>query len=153
MRIRWHWGTGMALAYTAFALSTLGFVVFAMSRPATLVSVEYYRQALAHDRRLEAEANARALGPALDVHLSADRTRVVLQLPGEHSPVARGTVTLYRPSDPSADRVVPLSLDANGAQRIPLEGLPTGRWRLLLEWSAEGRPYYVEQAFETGERR
>lgn len=48
MTIRLHWGTGIALAYTTFALATIGFVVFAMQRPVDLVSADYYADALRH---------------------------------------------------------------------------------------------------------
>ncbi len=149
MSIRLHWGTGMALVYVAFAFSTLGFVAFAMSRPPTLVSPEYYGRGLTHDRRMEAAANARALGPALGARLAADGTAVVLHLPANQASSARGTVTLYRASDAAADRTIPIVLDAGGTQRVPLDGLAAGRWRLQVEWAADGRPYYYEQPLET----
>ena len=148
MSIRLHWGTGMALVYIAFALATLGFVAFAMGRPPTLVSPEYYGHGLAHDRRMEAAANARALGPALEARLAADGTAVVLHLPTSQAALARGTLTLYRASDAGADRVVPLSLAPDATQRVSLEGLAAGRWRLQVEWTVDGRPYYYERPLE-----
>jgi hypothetical protein len=148
MRLRLHWGTGMALAYIAFALSTLGFVAFAMGRPPTLVSPEYYGRGLAHDQRIEAAANARALGPEIGARLSADRTTIVLYLPASQAASARGTVTLYRASDAGADRVAPLSLDAAGTQLVSLDGLAAGHWRLQVEWTVDGRPYYWERPLE-----
>ena len=44
MKIRVHWGVAVAVFYTAFALSTVGFVAFAMTRDVDLVSVDYYQQ-------------------------------------------------------------------------------------------------------------
>jgi hypothetical protein len=139
----------MALVYLTFALGTLGFVAFAMGRPPTLVSPEYYGHGLAHDQRIEAAANARALGPEIGARLSADGTAIVLYLPASHAASARGTVTLYRASDAGADRVVPLSLDPDATQRVPLEGLAPGRWRLQVEWTVRGRPYYYERPWDT----
>lgn len=143
-----NWGTGMALVYTAFALSTLGFVAFAMGRPPTLVSPEYYGRGLAHDQRIEAAANARALGSAIGAGLSADGTAVVLHLPANQAVSARGTVTLYRASDAGADTVAPLSLDTAGTQHVSLDGLAAGHWRLQVEWTVDGRPYYWERPLE-----
>jgi hypothetical protein len=148
MRIRLHWGTGVALVYSAFALGTLGFVAFAMGRPPTLVSPQYYGRALAHDQRMAAAANARTLGPAPDVRLTTDGTEMVLQLPASHAASARGTLTLYRASDAGADRVVALSLAPDGRQRVSLDGLAGGRWRVQVEWTVDGRPYYYERPFD-----
>lgn len=139
-----HWGTAMAAAYTAFAVATLGFVAFAMGRPAPLVSPEYYSRGLAHDQRLDAAANARALGPALDMTLAGSASAIDLRVPAAHAPSAQGLVTLYRPSDAAADRTVPLAVDADGHQRISMDGVPRGRWRLQVEWTAGGRAYYRE---------
>ena len=145
MKIPLNWGTGIALTYTAFALSTVGFVGFAMGRPESLVSPQYYQRALGQDRRIEAVANAGALGPALDSRVFDDGAIVVLQLPRAQSATAHGTVTLYRPSDATADQVMPLTLDQDGTQRVSLRGLGPGRWRLQVEWVADGRPYYYER--------
>jgi hypothetical protein len=73
----------------------------------------------------------------------------VLYLPASHAASARGTVTLYRASDAGADRVVPLSLAPDATQRVPLEGLAPGRWRLQVEWTVRGRPYYYERPWDT----
>jgi nitrogen fixation protein FixH len=62
------------------------------------------------------------------------------------APAVTGTVTLYRPSDRTADRVVPLSLDAEGRQQIRVEGPAAhGRWTVKLAWRAGQREFYREQ--------
>jgi hypothetical protein len=70
---------------------------------------------------------------------------LVLSLPAAHAASATGTVTLYRPSDASADRVLPLAIDPAGRQPIALDGLARGRWLLQVRWSAQGRHYYYEE--------
>lgn len=143
MRIRWNWGTGIALVYVAFATATTGFVAFAMSRPVDLVSADYYEQSLRLDARMAAERNANALNPAPAIDLSGPRTLTVV-LPPAHAASATGTVTLYRPSDARADRVRPLALDTAGRQEIPLDAVAPGRWIVQLRWSAAGLSYYIE---------
>ena len=41
MKLRMHWGVAVAVFYTIFALGTVGFVAFAMTRDVELVSVDY----------------------------------------------------------------------------------------------------------------
>lgn len=143
--MRFNWGTGIALTYTAFVLATSAFVAFAMERHVDLVSPDYYARALQLDRRIAAERNAAALGDRLIVSQTAPRAAIV-GLPADQTAVASGTVTLYRASDARADRHLPIALDAAGRQHVSLDGLLAGRWLLQVEWSARGRDYFVERA-------
>ena len=142
MRPPLNWGTGIALIYGVFASSTIGFVVFAMSQPVDLVSADYYQRALRADRQIEALANTRVLGEAFRVVPDVKGRALTLTLPTTPSTVS-GTVTLYRPSDASADRQVPLR-PVGGAQVVSLDGLQRGRWIAKVEWTADGAPFYYE---------
>lgn len=146
MKIRFHWGAGVALLYIAFASATLGFVIFAIAHPAALVSHDYYREATRHDRRIEATANGREAGA--DVVMETDakgRPMATLRMaPQQHG--GAGTITWYRPSDASFDRTVPLAVDEQGVQRIAVEDLPAGHWRVKVEWELDGRPFYLERS-------
>lgn len=149
--MRFHWGAGVALLYSAFATATVGFVVFAIANPAALVSDDYYREATRHDRRIEATANARAAGADVTIETDARGTPVaVLNMASAHHGRAEGTVTWYRPSDASFDRTVSLAVDADGAQRIALDDFPAGHWRVKVEWELDGRPFYVERSVMVG---
>jgi nitrogen fixation protein FixH len=143
-RIPFNWGTAITLVYTCFAAATTGFVAFAMSRPVELVTPEYYAESLRQNERMQAERNAQALRPGAAVAQSAGRL-VAVSLPIDHARNARGTVTLYRPSDSTADRLFQLAVDSNGRQYLSLDGLATGRWIVQVRWSDGDRDYYVEQ--------
>jgi len=143
MRIRLHWGAAIVVVYTAFAAATTAFVAFAIARPVNLVSDDYYAQSLQLDQRMEAERNTRALRPQPAV-VQSGAEAVALSLPHADGAVT-GTVTFYRASDASADRVHPLAIDSDGRQEIATGTLAKGRWVVQIKWSAEGRAYYFEQ--------
>ena len=143
MTLKWNWGTGIALAYSAFALSTMGFVTFAMRRPVSLVSDDYYEQSLREDAKRDAVANAASLGSRVAL-TRIDDGNLVVHLPAEQAGAA-GSLTLYRASDAARDRVVPLVLRADGTQLVPLHGLEAGRWLAQLRWTVNGHAYYTEQ--------
>jgi nitrogen fixation protein FixH len=143
MKLRMHWGLAVAMFYTAFALSTVGFVAFAMTRDVDLVSEDYYARALAHDRHMQAVANGDAIGTTATVTVASGQVR--LHLPEAMVPDTRGTATLYRASDARADRAVALRPSADGAIVIPTTGLAPGRWQLRIQWSSGGRDYYLER--------
>jgi nitrogen fixation protein FixH len=143
VRLRMHWGVAVALFYSVFALSTVGFVVYAMSRDVNLVSEDYYARALAHDGRVQALANADALGAGVGATVAAEHVRV--RVPAAMASLVRGTVTLYRPADARADRTVALVPAADGTQSLTIAGLAPGLWRLQMQWSADGHDYYAER--------
>lgn len=145
MTLRLNWGTGIALAYTTFALATMGFVAFAMTKNVDLVSPEYYARSLEHDARMAAVANAAALGAALEVVVQSEDRTVQVRWPVAMAAHVQGTATLYRPSNAALDRSMALAPDPEGRQQFPLDGLASGHWRLQLEWTAQGVTYYAER--------
>jgi nitrogen fixation protein FixH len=143
--MRWiNWGLAVAVVYTLFAASTLGFVAFAMSHPVQLVSPDYYERSLQQDHRAAAAERARALGDRLRLDLDGPGGVLDVALPSEASVGVRGAITFYRPSDVHADRTVVLVPDAAGRQRVSVAGLARGRWLVRLEWVAGGRAYFRE---------
>jgi hypothetical protein len=145
MRIRIHWGIAVAMFYTLFALSTVGFVVFAMTQDVELVSADYYARGLQHDVHMQAVANADAIDRDLRVEVRAGAGDVIVHWPAAMAPLVRGTATLYRPADARADRVVPLVPGADGTQAVSTAGLARGHWRLQLQWRVDERDYYTER--------
>jgi hypothetical protein len=143
MKLRVNWAVGVVATYVVFAAGTTGFALYAMNRPVDLVSADYYEQSLQEDRQMQAVRNARDLGGAVSIVQTGDREVVVSLPPGHGS--ATGRITLYRPSDSSADRVFALTTDADRRQSIPLSGLRAGAWSLQLRWTAQGRDFYLEQ--------
>jgi nitrogen fixation protein FixH len=142
-----HWGIGIGLSYVLFAGATVAFVVFALGQQVELVSPDYYGQSLTYDRRIEATRHAAELGPAVQCALAGEGRTLVVTLPRDQASAA-GTLTMYRPSGGGTDRVLPLAVDASGAQRVSLAGLARGRWVLKMEWQARGRAYYREEAMD-----
>jgi hypothetical protein len=142
--MRISWGVGITAMYIVFALATSGFVAFAMSRPVSLVSPDYYAESLREDLHLAAIRNARGLGKAVAVtYNGVDRIQLVV--PASHARAAQGSVTLYRPSDAAADRTLPLTPSATGDQNVDVRGLARGLWIVQLRWSLDAKEYYVEQ--------
>ncbi|MEZ5320258.1 MAG: FixH family protein [Vicinamibacterales bacterium] len=144
MAVRWNWGTGIALVYAVFASGTIGFAVYAMSQPVDLVSEDYYARSLVHDARLAAIDRVDALGDTFAIRFDPTTDAVTVAWPPAMAGRARGTITLYRPSDASADRVVPLAPAADGRQQVSLLGAATGHWVVQVQWTADGLDFYAE---------
>lgn len=145
MKIRFHLGVAVVAFYVVFALSTVGFVAFAMSQDVDLVSDDYYARGLEHDQHMQAAANAEALGATFGIRVDREAHLVRLQFPTSMAPQLRGTATLYRPASAQQDRAVPLAPGADGTMTLPTTGLAAGHWRLQVQWHADGRDFYAER--------
>lgn len=142
--MKWNWGAGIAAAYIAFAAATSGFVVFAMSRPVSLVRPDYYAESLREDQLMAARTNAHLLGSA--VSITNERRDVLrLSVPRNAGAAISGSVTMYRASDPAADRTFTFTPDAGGVQNLTVSQLGSGHWIVKLHWATAGRDYDVEQ--------
>jgi hypothetical protein len=142
--MKWNWGAGIAASYIAFAAATSGFVVFAMRRPVSLVRPDYYAASLHEDQLMAARSNAHLLGPAVSI-TNEGRDVVRLAVPRNAGVAITGSVTMYRASDPAADRTFPFSPDARGVQNLTVSRLASGHWIVKLHWATAGRDYDVEQ--------
>lgn len=145
--MKWNWGTAIAAAYITFALATTTFVTFAMSRSVDLVRADYYAESLRQDEHLQAIDNAYRLGSAAAIidRTGADTHSVEIALPPSQRGTARGTITLYRPSNAAADRRINLSIDPAGRQLVAIPAVARGLWIVQLAWTADGREFYLER--------
>ena len=140
-----NWGSGIAAVYTAFAVSTVAFVMFAMDHPVDLVSADYYARSLEVDARQAARVRAASL-IGFGIEITGDGRQVTVEWPPEQRGHVQGTATLYRPANSAEDRVVALAPDSGGRQTISLADGPAGRVVVQVSWEAGGQTYYVDRA-------
>jgi nitrogen fixation protein FixH len=141
-----NWGTGIVLAFIGFISFILFFVVrMNMDSNANhdLVTEDYYKDALNHQTEINAEVNANN-----HEKITLERTAEGLLL---HFPEninfkkAKGTVSLYRPSNKQLDFDLPVSL-SNTNLLIPDKRLLDGRWDIKITWSHDGQDYLQKES-------
>ena len=137
-----NWGKGLALALIAFAGMMAWFVVMASRNPSPLVTEEYYEKELVFQQRIDHTARANALSTSVHIQLTTDGA--VLEFPAElNGKAITGELTLLRPNDPRADRVVQVAATNGTFEEHDLDLWP-GRYNAALEWTVEGEQYYTE---------
>jgi hypothetical protein len=126
-RHRWPWllicGPAAVLAAGAVTLW------LAVSSADGLVAEDYYKQGLAINKRIAREEEARRLGVSASVVLRDERIHV--ELKGQ-SPEAL-FVHLAHATRAGYDVRLRLAPVGAGAYEAPLESLPRGRWRVVIE--------------------
>lgn len=139
------WARGIVLAILVFACGTLGMVGIALSTSTDLVSADYYQREIDFQQQIDRQERTLALPEGVDWRLRLGENNLTLSFPlGHFGEAPSGIIRLYRPDDASLDHDVVIELDADGRQQIPMTGLAAGRWRVHIEWVADGQQYYSE---------
>lgn len=142
-----NWGTSIVLAFIGFIGFILFFVVrMSMDNKANhdLVTEEYYKQELAYQKEIDAEANAKNL--ANPIKIEKTNNGLLLKFPkileGQN---IQGTVSLYRPSNKHLDFDLPVSL-SNTHLLIPDKRLLGGRWDIKIIWEHKGKEFLHKES-------
>jgi hypothetical protein len=137
-----NWGWRIAIIYTAFAVSTVGFVTFAMSEKVELVRTDYYEHSLKHDSTNAAKARGASIADQVVFETVSNELRV--RLP-HGQPGAKGTLQLYRPNNSGMDKV--FDLDDSGVT-VDIDELTTGKYNVVIEWRFGLDTYRMDRTIE-----
>lgn len=103
----------------------------ALSTDEALVRDDYYKEGLAINQRLEAEANARARG--IEAQLRYDAATLAIELQIAAAPAPELTLTIVHPTDDERDQAVVLQAAGNGLYRGKVGAALDGKRYILLE--------------------
>jgi hypothetical protein len=140
--MKFNWGTGIVLAFAAFIVFILYFVVLSTRDPASnhdLVTEDYYKKELKYQEDLDAARNLEKIEGGVTARITDKGLQI--EFPGIMDPEKiAGKVSLYRPSNKQLDFETPIQL-SNKQLLIPKSRLLDGRWDIRVYWTYEGKPY------------
>lgn len=144
--MRLNWGWRIAIVYTLFALGTLSFVGFALTKEVDLVRPDYYEHSLRHDETMAARSRADALQPVVTATYDAQTGRISVSMPGT---MVGSTVqvSLYHASSTTDDVAAFATLDRNGLCSVSVGTLRSAPWNLTLRWQHAGQWYEAVRPF------
>lgn len=141
-----RWPLGIVLVIAIFLLTMLSVAGYLMMQDVNLVTEKYYEKELGYQTRIRAMERTRALGTEAGIVTTAGA--VIVQYPRSMAGMAgEGHVVLYRPSERTSDRSLPIVADTAARQVIPFAPLASGLWRIQVQWTMRGEDYYMEQPF------
>ena len=145
---KFNWGTGIVVAFVLF-ISLILYFVIKTSADSTyeydLVTEDYYKEELKYQEKIDKLTNSKSLKNNLFIEKLAEGIFIKFPKEFEHKDI-QGIVYLYRPSNQSLDREIPLSL-SNSTLHIPNKVLVDGRWDIHVEWSYKDIKYLTIQSF------
>ena len=144
IKTRTIWPYAIIAVFVLFA-GYIGYMVQrAMRTSVDLVSADYYQQELAYQQRMESVARTAALPAPVQLRYEAAAQRLTLRLPAAMaSQAVQGEIHFFRPSDQKLDFRLPLQAGPN--QQFNTAKMQAGYWRVRLDFTADGQPYFVEK--------
>jgi len=141
-----NWGRGVWLMFGGFVIFILGCVAFASMQRFDLVAPDYYAQQIDYQTQIDKNARTANLTERPRIEFRAGDRSLAVSFPTAFDPTqTEGTIRLFRPSNSSWDRSVPIALDAAGTQIIPGDKLVRGYWKVKVDWQSNGESFYFEQ--------
>jgi hypothetical protein len=140
--MRFHWGVGIAVLYSVFALATLAMVFYSTTQREDLVSADYYDKEMKYEEHIRTVNRTQKL--LSGVTWEVKNNVVAIRFPQLMDKKCTGVIRFYRPSDGSKDFNVAIAPSAEGLQIVSLEAQEQGMWRIKIEWKMDTDAYFNE---------
>ena len=138
------WGWKITILYSGFVIMILTFVIASTQQEFHLVTEDYYAEEIAYQNRIDRTKAALALSDPMAIRLVAQDGVIEIDYPDEQRTPA-GEIHLYRPDNARHDQKIAIAPDADHRQRLSLQGLKPGLWKVQVTWQANGQEFYKEQ--------
>ncbi len=143
MKIKWNWGTKLAIWIVVFIVFMLTLVYMTTTHEENLVEKDYYPKGINYQTRIDAIENANSINAVFVAN--QDENNIIIDMPNIQ--VDTGTVLFFRPSGNSLNRTYEIVMTEEKKMVLPKSNFKHGKYILKINWFSEGKEYYVEQVF------
>lgn len=143
MKINWGWG--IAIFFSIFVVSLVYFVIKSTTYDNSLVEKDYYAKDIAYQEHYDKLKNSSALKKDLSITELPQKEAVRLQFPTDLGKPS-GTIHFFNPAKSELDFTLDIAADTNQSQLIPIADLKKGLWKVKVDWQADGKAFYKEEA-------
>lgn len=126
-----------------FAVFIGSIVAISMRQDVNLVSRTYYQDELAYQQKLDRKNNTEQLLVKPEITF-VENAYLKVYFP-EARFIEQGELQLFRPSSDKLDQQFKLSASADSVQMFRVSNLRPGAYRVKMEWTMEGKEYYLEK--------
>jgi hypothetical protein len=137
-----NWGKWIVVAFIFFAAFIATLVTVCLRQDISLVSSAYYQEELAYQQQIERATNALNLAEQPSIRLVQPG---VVEVDFQRQQPEQGKLQLFCPSNAAMDRAFDLKPAADSLRQFDVHGLQRGMYRARMQWTAQGKEFYVEQ--------
>lgn len=135
-----NWGYKIAIFFSAFISFMLFMLYQCIQQDFDLVAEDYYAKEVSFQEQIDRQNNVASLSQKPSWAIQSNY--FLLSFP---NPLSQGKITFFRPSDDALDFEVPLQLNQQQQQQIPLDKFKRGIYNVQLSWSDSQKDYYIEK--------
>lgn len=139
------WPTSIVVFFALAITFIITFIAWAVRQREDLVSADYYEREVRYQSQLDTLNRSQAIATRTVITFELAEQTIVINLPEAKTAGATGSIHLYRPSDARLDQELPLTLSADGTQRLDAKQLRDGLWKVRVKWNANGQDYFLDQ--------
>ncbi|MDF1612241.1 FixH family protein [Stygiobacter electus] len=144
MKLKFNWGTGIALTYILFLIAILTMVFIFMNQDVALETNDYYAKGLEYQSQIDKIERTKNLTEQLEILNKNDQ--IVFNFPKIFAnKIISGEIYFYRPSNNKSDFKSKIDLTDSLQQIIFTKNLEKGLWKIKVDWSVENQNYYNEK--------
>ncbi|MFZ5948645.1 MAG: FixH family protein [Stygiobacter sp.] len=144
MKLKFNWGTGIALTYILFLIAILTMVFIFMNQDVVLETNDYYAKGLEYQSQIDKIERTKNLTEQLEILNKNDQ--IVFNFPKIFAnKIISGEIYFYRPSNNKSDFKSKIDLTDSLQQIIFTKNLEKGLWKIKVDWSVENQNYYNEK--------
>lgn len=144
MKLKFNWGTGIALTYILFVAITLTMVFVFMNQEVVLETNDYYAKGLDYQNQIDKIERTNKLPQQLEIISSNDEIVFLFPKIFESKNIV-GEIYFYRPSNNKNDFIQKINLDSSFTQKITKSKLAKGLWKIKVDWHVNNNTYYNEK--------
>lgn len=144
MKLKFNWGTGIALTYILFVVAILIMVFTFMNQDVILETNDYYAKGLDYQKQIDKIERTNKLPKQLEIISS--NGEIIFHFPEIFKDKKiNGEIHFYRPSNNKFDFTQKINLDSNLTQKVITSNLPKGLWKIKVDWYVDNNNYYNEK--------
>jgi nitrogen fixation protein FixH len=137
-----NWGKSIVLCFILFA-TFVGTMAYKMATAKMdLVQKNYYQSELDFQKHINQVTNAKVYKTMKIMTYQPENQALRIGFP---TPVSKGEVTFFRPSDKTLDFTVPIY--RTSLFQYSTENLSKGRWKVQANWTDGALQYFLEDEF------
>ena len=140
--MKFNWGHGIAVFFSIFVLTLVYFVYRSTQYDFSLVAKDYYAKDLNYQQHYDRLKNNQTLIEDIQIRRVEGQLEVLYP---ENFEKISGEIHLFYIATAKADQRISVSPGLEGRQLIDTQALPSGKWKVKIDWQGDGIPYYREE--------
>lgn len=141
-----NWGNRVIIILVVFVTGIISMVYISMRQTNEVMDANYYEREMKYQQVIDGKKNLLSLNDSVSIKNDGAIIKIAFP-PSTVAKLDSGSIQFMKLSDAKDDKFIPMSGSKTELYQIPLSYIARGFYKVRVEWSNEGKPYYHEQNF------